>query len=209
MSTDKPIRILTVDDHPLVREGIAMVIGRQSDLSLIGQACDGRDGVHQHKEKHPDVTLMDLRLPDISGIEALSEIRRATPTARVIMLSSFETDIEIRRSLEAGARGFLLKSMPPSEIVAAVRRVNAGQRCMPSDLAMRLADHIGDDTPTAREAEILSLVANGHRNRDIAQALSISEDTVKAHVRHVMQKLGAASRTDAVMIAVRRGILQP
>jgi DNA-binding NarL/FixJ family response regulator len=156
----------------------------------------------------PDVTLMDLRLPDISGIDALIAIRSEFPDARIIMLTTFEGDVEIQRALEAGARGYLLKNMPPSELVQVIRQVHAGKKRLPPELAAQLAEHMSDESLTAREVEVLKHVANGNRNRDIAEHLFISEETVKVHVKHIMDKLGAKDRTQAIAIAVRRGIIE-
>ena len=208
MADNHRIRILCVDDHPLLREGVAAIIGAQQDMTLVGQATDGRDGIRQHRQHRPDVTLMDVRLPDMSGIDALIAIRSEFPDAHVIMISTFQGDVEIRRALQAGARGFHLKTMPPNELVAAIRQVHAGRKSVPSDVAAQLAQYLTENPLTAREIEILRLVAAGKRNGDVAEALSITEDTVKVHVRHIMEKLGAAARTEAVVIAARRGIIQ-
>ncbi len=208
VSTAHAIRVLSIDDHPLLREGIAAVIGAQKDMCLVGQAPTARDGIREYHEKKPDITLMDVRLPDMNGIDALMTIRSEAPNARVVMLSMFRGDVAIQRALKAGARGFLLKTMLPPEIVAAIRRVHAGQKCIPAEVASEIADYITADQLTAREVETLRLVASGNRNREIGRALSISEDTVKVHLKHVMAKLGAADRTDAVKIGVRRGIIE-
>ena len=208
MSEDTRIRILSVDDHPLLREGLAAIIDAQPDMSLVGQAVDALDGIRQYREHKPDVTLMDLRLPDMSGIDALIAIRDEFPNARVVMLSTFHGDVEILRAMEAGARGFLIKTMPPPGFLAAIRKVHAGEKCLPDDVAASLVEHLAEDALTAREVEVLRLVATGGRNRDVADTLSISEDTVKVHVKHAMEKLGARDRTEAVVIAVRRGIIQ-
>lgn len=177
-------------------------------MQLVGQAADGQDGIRQYREHKPDITLMDLRLPVTNGMDALIAIRSEFPNARVIMFSTFQGDVEIQRAIEAGARGFLLKSTPPKDLVAAIRQVHGGRKCIPPDVAAHLAEYLTDDTLTARETEILQLIASGNRNRDVADALSISEDTVKVHVRHVMEKLGANDRTEAVVIGVRRGIIR-
>ena len=208
VSAAHAIRVLSIDDHPLLREGIAAIIGAQEDMCLVGQAATARDGIREHHEKKPDITLMDVRLPDINGIDALMAIRSEAPNARVVMLSMFRGDVEIQRALKAGARGFLLKTMPPSEIAASIRRVHAGRTCIPAEVASEIADYITADQLTAREVETLRLVASGHRNREIGDVLSISEDTVKVHLKHIMAKLGAADRTDAVGIGVRRGIIE-
>jgi DNA-binding NarL/FixJ family response regulator len=202
------IRVLSVDDHALLREGIATIINHQSDMVLVSQASSGNEAIQQYKEHRPDVTLMDLRLPDLSGIDALIAIRAEFPEARVIMLTTFEGDVEIQRALEAGARGYLLKNMPPSELVQVIRQVHAGKKRVPPEVAAHLAEHMSDDDLTAREVEVLQQVAGGNRNRDIGQRLFISEETVKVHVKHIMDKLGAKDRTQAIAIAVRRGIIQ-
>jgi DNA-binding NarL/FixJ family response regulator len=207
MSDDNRIRVLSVDDHPLLREGIAAIVTAQPDMDLVGQASTAHDGITQYKQFKPDITIMDVRLPDMNGIDALIAIRSEFMNARVIMLSTVQGDVEIQRAIEAGARGFLLKTMPPKEIVAAIRQVHAGKRCVPPEVAVHLAEFLADDALTAREVEILRLIAAGNRNRDVADTLSISEDTVKVHVKHAMEKLGANDRTEAVVIAVRRGII--
>jgi len=208
VSAAHAIRVLSIDDHPLLREGIAAIIGTQQDMCLVGQAETGRDGIRDYHEKKPDITLMDVRLPDMNGIDALMAIRSEAPNARVVMLSMFRGDVEIQRALKAGARGFLLKTMPPSEIAPSIRRVHAGRKCIPAEVASEIADYITDDELTAREVETLRLVAAGNGNRDIGDVLSISEGTVKVHLKHIMAKLGAADRTDAVRIGVRRGIIE-
>ena len=208
MTDQSPIRILSVDDHALLREGIAAVINHQPDMVLVSQASGGRDAILQFREHRPDVTLMDLRMPDISGIDTLIAIRSEFPEARVIMLTTFEGDVEIQRALEAGARGYLLKNMPPSELAQAIRQVHAGKKRVPPEIAAQLAEHMADENLTVREVEVLQRISGGNRNRDIAELLCISEETVKVHVKHVMDKLGAKDRTEAITIAVRRGIIQ-
>ena len=208
MNTQQKIRVLSADDHPLLREGIAAVINSQPDMTMVAQASTGSESISLFREHRPDVTLMDLRLPDISGIDALTAIRSEFPEARIVMLTTFEGDVEIHRSLEAGARGYVLKNMPPKELIEVVRQVNAGKKRIPPQVAAQLAEHIADETLTPREIDVLRHVAGGNRNRDIAEQLFISEETVKVHVKHIMEKLGASDRTAAVAIAVRRGIIQ-
>ena len=207
MSHQARIRILTVDDHPLMREGTAAMIRSQADMLLVAEAANGAEAVQRFREHQPDVTLMDIRLPDRSGIDTLIAIRAEFPEARILMLTTFEGDVEIQRALQAGARGYMLKSMPPSDLLAGIREVHAGRKRIPPEVAAHLAEHMGEEALTARELEVLQQVAGGNRNRDIAERLFISEETVKVHVKHVMDKLGASDRTEAVAIAIRRGII--
>jgi DNA-binding NarL/FixJ family response regulator len=207
--TDKPkIRVFSVDDHPLLREGIVALINSQPDMVLVGHAITGREAIQRCRDFTPDVTLMDLRLPDLSGIDAMIAIRNEFPEARIIMLTTFEGDVEIQRALAAGARGYLLKSMAPQDLVDAVRQVHAGRKRIPPEIAAHLAEHVGEELLTDRERDVLRHVAGGSRNRDIGERLAISEETVKVHIKHIMEKLGANDRTEAVTIAVRRGIIQ-
>ena len=208
MINQNSIRILSVDDHPLVREGIAALINNQPDMQVVAQAATASEAIRMFREHQPDITLMDLRLPDSSGIEAMIAIRTEFPDARIIVLTTFEGDVDIRRSLEAGARGYMLKNMPPKELVEVIRQVHAGKKRIPAEVAANLAEHLGDDVLTEREMEVLGYVASGNRNRDIAERLFITEETVKVHIKHIMEKLGASDRTQAMAIAVRRGIIQ-
>jgi DNA-binding NarL/FixJ family response regulator len=208
MPAAAPIRVLAVDDHHLLRDGIAALIGHQPDMAMVAQASTGRDAIEQYRRHRPDVTLMDVRLPDMSGIDALIAIRAEFPDARIVMLTTFEGDAEIARALGAGARGYLLKTMPPAELAESVRQVHAGRKKIPSEVAAHLAEHMGEERLTPREIDVLVQVAGGGRNREIGEMLGISEETVKVHVKHIMEKLGAADRTEAVTIALRRGIIQ-
>jgi len=207
MAEAPKIRVFTVDDHPLLHEGLATVIRNEPDMTLAAQASSGREAVQLYRDFTPDVTLMDLRLPDMSGIDAMIAIRTEFPEARVIILTTFAGDVEIQRALQAGARAYTLKSMPPRELVEVIRQVHSGKRKIPAEIAAHLAEHYSDEALTQREVEVLQHVAGGNRNRDIADKLFITEETVKVHIKHIMEKLGAADRTQAVAIGVRRGII--
>lgn len=208
MSNPLQIRIYCVDDHPLMREGIAAIVRNEPDMLLVAEASTGREAIQGFREHRPDVTLMDLRMPDISGIDAMIAIRTEFPDARVILLTTFEGDAEIQRALAAGAQGYMLKSMPRKQLVEVIRKVHSGRKHIPPEIAAQLAEHLCDEALSKREIEVLRTISGGNRNCDIAALLFISEETVKAHVKHIMEKLGASDRTEAVAIAVRRGIIQ-
>ena len=208
MTVTDPMKILCVDDHPLMREGIAAIVRNEPDMLLVGEASNGREAILHFREHRPDVTLMDLRLPDIGGIDAMIAIRSEFPNARVVMLTTFEGDAEIQRALEAGAQGYMLKSMPRKQLVELIRKVHAGKRYIPPEVLAHLAEHLGHEALSRREIEVLQQISKGNRNCDIAELLFISEETVKGHIKHIMGKLGASDRTEAVAIGVRRGIIQ-
>jgi DNA-binding NarL/FixJ family response regulator len=201
------IRILTVDDHPLLREGIAAVLGSQEDMTVVAQACNGREAVEAFQRVRPDVTLMDLRMPDMSGIEAISVIRSEFPDARIIVLTTYAGDAQAAAALKAGAAGYLLKSMVRKDLLETIRIVHSGKRRIPPEIATEIAEHVADDSLTERETEVLRRVAAGKSNKLIAAELRISEGTVKTHMKSILPKLNASDRTHAVMIALKRGIL--
>jgi DNA-binding NarL/FixJ family response regulator len=207
MNEPPRIRVFCVDDHPLLREGIITLINNQPDMQVVGEASTGQKAIEGFREHQPDIALMDIRLPDMSGIDVMIAIRKEFPEARIIMLTTSEGDVEIQRALEAGASGYMLKSMPPKDVVEAVRQVNRGKKRIPPEIAAHLAEHYSDEAITAREIEVLQHIAGGNRNRDIAEKLFISEETVKVHIKHIMEKLGASDRTQAVAIALKRGII--
>ena len=207
MTKDSPIRVLSIDDHPLVRQGIAAIINCQPDMSVVGEASNGTEAIEAFRSLRPDVTLMDLNLPDVGGLEVTAAIRAEFPEARVIVLTTFERDVEIQRALKAGARGYLLKSMPPEKIMETIRQVHAGKKPVLPEIASQLAEHISDEQLTSREIDVLRQVIEGNRNRDIAERLFVSEHTVKTHLKHILGKLGASDRTHAITIAARRGFI--
>jgi len=206
-SAPETIRVLCVDDHPLVRKGIASILANEADMQLVGEAGDGREAVEAFRLHRPDVTLMDIRMPQMDGIEATKLIRREDPEARIIALTSYDGDQEIYRSLEAGVRGYILKEMVHTEIVRAIRVVYSGKRLMPAEVAERLSEHFPQVTLTPREVEVLTFVAQGLGNKEIGAQLGTAAGTVKMHLQNILCKLGASDRTHAVTLAVRRGII--
>lgn len=202
------IRVFMVDDHPLLREGIAAVIERQPDMQLVGEATNGREAVQRFREHRPDVTLMDLQMPEMGGIDAIVAIRAEFSRARIVVLTTYRGDAQALGAFRAGACGYLLKSMLRKELVETIRAVHAGRRRIPPEIAAELAEHVTDDALTAREVEILKYAAAGSANKVIASQLGISEDTVKAHMKSVLAKLDANDRTHAVTIALKRGIIE-
>jgi DNA-binding NarL/FixJ family response regulator len=207
MSGIPRIRILTVDDHPLLREGIAAVIEGQPDMTLVAEATKGHEAIESFREHRPDVALMDLRMPDMNGIEAIRAIRTEFPTARIVVLTTYAGDVQALGALKAGASGYLLKSMLRKDLLDTIRTVHAGKRRIPPQIASEIAEHAADDALTEREIDVLRRVGSGNSNKQIAVQLEISEGTVKAHMKSILPKLGARDRTHAVMIAVKRGIL--
>jgi DNA-binding NarL/FixJ family response regulator len=207
MNEPAPIRVMCVDDHPLFMQGIEKVIAHEKDLTLVASAATGREALIAYRASRPDVTLMDLRLPDINGIDAAVNIRKEFSDAKILILTTFEGDWEIQRALSAGCLGYLLKSTPFQGLVDAIRKASRGRRHIPAEIAQALADNIGREKLSEREMEVLRLIAEGDRNRDIAEQLAISEQTVKAHVVRIMDKLEARDRTQAVAIAIRRGLI--
>lgn len=208
VDTGKRIRILAVDDHPMLREGIAAAIARQSDMVLVGEAVNGREAIEAFRKTRPDVTLMDLQMPDMNGVEAISAIRANFPSARIIVLTTYKGDVQALRALKAGASGYLLKSALRKEMMDAIRTVFAGRPSIPAEIAMQIAEHVAADALSEREVEVLRCVARGSANKEVAIQLQMSEETAKVHVKHILEKLAATDRTHAVTIALSRGIIE-
>ena len=202
-----PIRVLCVDDHPLMRDGIASALESQKDMTLVGEAVDGEQAVRLYRELRPDVTLMDLQMPGMNGIATIEAIRNEFPKARIIVLTTYSGDVQAARALKAGAVGYLLKSMLRNELLGTIRTVHAGGRRVPPEIAFELAEHLSADALSSREIEVLRSVAAGQSNKMVADELAISEDTVKGHMKNILSKLGANDRTHAVLIAIKRGFL--
>ena len=209
MSADgSAIRILVVDDHPVVRQGVAGLVGGQPDLSIVGQASNGREAIQQFRSHRPDIVLMDLQMPEMNGLDALMAIRDEAPEARVIMLTTYAGDAQVMRAIKAGARGYLLKSALHRELLETIRAVHAGKKSLSAEASYELAEHATDDSLTPAEVRVLRLIAEGSANKEIAEQLSVSEETVKGQVRNILSKLGAKDRTQASMIGVKRGIIE-
>ena len=202
------IRILTVDDHPLLREGIAVLIKSEKDMELVAEASDGEEAIEQFRRHRPDVTLMDLRMPNLNGTEAISRIRNEFPDAKIIVLSTYAGDVQVLRAIKAGARGYIVKGHVHRELLEAIRSVHAGHKRIPPDIAAELAEHAADDELSSREIDVLRLIGEGNANKQIADKLSIGETTVKSHITNILSKLSASDRAHAVTIALRRGIIE-
>jgi len=203
-----PIRILSVDDHPLVRQGIAGLVAIQSDMTLVGEAANGREAIHQFRVHHPDVTLMDLQMPEMSGLDAIIAIRGEFAEARIVVLTTYGGDVQVLRALKAGARAYLLKNTLHKELVETIRAVHAGKKSLSPEVSFQLAEHATDDALTPAEIRVLRLIAEGNANKEIATLLCVSEETVKGQVRNILSKLGAKDRTHAAMIGLKRGIIE-
>jgi len=204
----KQIRILAVDDHPLLRQGIAALIADERDMSLIGEAANGREAILQFRAHRPDVTLMDLQMPEMNGLDAMVAIRAEFPDARIIVLTTYTGDIQARRALQAGARAYLLKNSLHKELLDTIRAVHAGRKNLSPEVSFELAEHAAEDSLSPLEVRVLRLIAEGNSNKEIAVLLSVTEDSVKGHVRNILSKLGANDRTHAAMIGLKRGIIE-
>jgi DNA-binding NarL/FixJ family response regulator len=209
MRTDSgPIGILSVDDHALLREGIAALVNAESDMKLVAEASNGQEAIEKFRLHRPDVTLMDLQMPALNGIEAIISIRAEFPNARVIVLTTYTGDVQVLRALKAGAAAYILKGHVHRELLGTIRAVHAGQKRIPPEVAAELADHAADESLTSREIDVLRLISTGNANKEIAARLSIAEDTVKSHITNILAKLGANDRTHAVTIGLKRGIIE-
>ena len=208
MSGSSPIRVLAVDDHPLVREGIAGLIGVQPDMTLVGEAPNGREAIQQFRTHRPDVTLMDLQMPEMNGLDALIAIRTEFPEARIIVLTTYEGDIQILRAVKAGAQGYLLKNTLHSELLRTIRSVHAGKKSLSPEVSLQIAEHMSDESLTPAEVVVLRLIAAGNANKEIADQLGVTEDTVKGRVKSILAKLDANDRTHAAIIGLKRGIIE-
>jgi len=202
-----PIRILVVDDHPVVRAGVETLVAAHSDMSVIAQAANGREAIQQFRTHHPDVTLMDIQMPEMGGLDALIAIRNESPEARIIMLTTYAGDAQVMRAIKAGAQGYLLKSALHRELLDTIRAVHAGKKALSAEASYEVVEHAADDALTPAEVRVLQLIAKGNANKEIAEQLSISEETVKGQVRNILSKLGAKDRTHAAMIGIKRGII--
>ncbi len=202
------IRILVVDDHPVVRQGIGVLVGTQSDMTLVAEASNGREAIQQFRTHRPDITIMDLQMPEMSGLDALMAIRGEFPNARIIVLTTYAGDVQILRALKGGAQGYLLKNTFHKELIDAIRAVHAGKKSLSSEVSYEIAEHSTDDALTPAEVSVLKLIAAGNANKQIADQLSITEDTVKWRVKNILSKLGAHDRTHAAMIGLKRGIIE-
>ena len=203
-----PIRILVVDDHPVVRQGVAGLVGGHPDMRVVGEASNGREAIQQFRAHHPDVVLMDLQMPEMNGLDALMAIRDEAPEARIIVLTTYAGDAQVLRAIKAGARGYLLKSALHRELLETIRAVHAGKKSLSAEVSYELAEHATDDALTPAEVRVLRLIAEGNANKEIAEQLSVSEETVKGQVRNILSKLGAKDRTHAAMIGLKRGIIE-
>lgn len=207
--SNEPIRVLAVDDHPLFRSGIAALLATQPDMDLVAEASNGHEAIHKYREHRPDITLMDLQMPQMTGLDAMIAIREEFPEAKVIMLTTYTGDVQVLRAMKLGARAYLLKNLLDKELLDTIRAVHAGKKTLAAEASFEIAEHATDEALTPAEVEVLKLIAEGNANKEIAAQLSITEETVKGRVKNILSKLGANDRTHAAMIGVRRGIIRP